>query len=152
MCKWLKDEVCVNSDCPAVADFCPVVNHPGVCRYEETDENKIECCQCKYIDKEAFKKSVEERYCLPCKAEGKDYNGCRCRACWVDDMPDEVECFQIADVTKVVRCKNCKHYLIVDEFDGGKRYMCKVNHFSYINSDGDMHYCSYGERKEDKAE
>lgn len=37
MCKWLKDEVCVNSDCPAVADFCPVVNHPGVCRYEEMD-------------------------------------------------------------------------------------------------------------------
>ena len=24
----------------AVADFCPVVNHPGVCRYEEMDENK----------------------------------------------------------------------------------------------------------------
>ena len=41
MCKWLKDEVCVNGDCPAVADFCPVVNHPGVCRYEEMDENKI---------------------------------------------------------------------------------------------------------------
>ena len=40
MCKWLKDEVCVNSDCPAVADFCPVVNYPGVCRYEEMDENK----------------------------------------------------------------------------------------------------------------
>ena len=57
-----------------------------------------------------------------------------------------------ADVAPVVRCKNCKHYLIVDEFDGGKRHMCKVNHFSYINSDGDMHYCSYGERKEDKAE
>ena len=42
MCKWLKDEVCVNSDCPAVAEFCPVVNHPGMCRYEEMDENKIE--------------------------------------------------------------------------------------------------------------
>ena len=59
---------------------------------------------------------------------------------------------QTADVAPVVRCKDCMHYLIVDEFEGGKRYMCKVNHFSYINSDGDMHYCSYGERKEDKAE
>ena len=56
------------------------------------------------------------------------------------------------DAVPVVRCKDCIHYLIVDEFEGGKRYMCKVNHFSYINSDGDMHYCSYGERKEDKAE
>ena len=55
-------------------------------------------------------------------------------------------------VAPVVRCKDCMHYLIVDEFEGGKRYMCKVNHFSYINSDGDMHYCSYGERKEGKAE
>ena len=102
MCKWLKDEVCVNSDCPAVADFCPVVNHPGVCRYEEMDENKIECWQCQYIDKEAFKKSVEERYCKPCKAEGKDRNGCLCRVCWVDDMLDEVECFRPADVAPVV--------------------------------------------------
>ena len=55
-----------------------------------------------YIDREAFKKSIEERYCLPCKAEGKDYNGCRCRACWVDDMLDEVDCFQTAaDVAPV---------------------------------------------------
>ena len=52
-----------------------------------------------------------------------------------------------ADVAPVVHCKNCTHYLIVDEFEGVKRYMCKINHFSYINSDGDMHYCSYGERK-----
>ena len=63
----------------------------------------------------------------------------------VDDIP-------AADVAQVVRCKNCTHYKIVDEFEGGKRYMCKVNHFSYINSDGDIHYCSYGERKEDKSE
>ena len=59
---------------------------------------------------------------------------------------------QTADVAPVVRCKNCMHYLIVDECEGGKRYMCKVNHCSCINSDGDMNYCSYGERKEDKAE
>lgn len=57
-----------------------------------------------------------------------------------------------ADVAPVVRCKDCKHYLIADEFEGGKRYMCEVNHFSYINSDGDMRYCSYGERKDDKHE
>lgn len=55
-----------------------------------------------YIDKAAFKKSVEERYCKPCKAEGKDHNGCWCRACCVDDMLDEVECFQSADVAPVV--------------------------------------------------
>lgn len=55
-----------------------------------------------YIDREAFKKSVEEHYCKPCKAEGKDHNGCWCRACWVDDMLDEVDCFRPADVAPVV--------------------------------------------------
>lgn len=56
-----------------------------------------------YLDKEAFKKSVEERYCKPCKADGKDHNGCWCRACWVDDMLDDVECFKpAADVAPVV--------------------------------------------------
>lgn len=62
-----------------------------------------------FINREAFKKSVEERYCNPCKAEGKDHNGCRCRSCWVDDMLDEVECFQPSDVAPVVRCKDCAH-------------------------------------------
>lgn len=55
-----------------------------------------------YIDRGTFKESVEERYCKPCKAVGKDHNGCWCRACWVDDMLDEVDCFQPADVAPVV--------------------------------------------------
>lgn len=34
-CKWMQDEICVNADCPACADYCPVANTPGVCKYEE---------------------------------------------------------------------------------------------------------------------
>ena len=37
-CKYCQDEVCVNADCPMVADFCPVVDVPGVCRFEEREE------------------------------------------------------------------------------------------------------------------
>ena len=48
----------------------------------------------------------------------------------------------------VVRCLECKNYVIVDEFEGVKRYMCLVNHFSYLDNDGDNQFCSYGERKE----
>lgn len=55
-----------------------------------------------YIDREVFKKSVEEHYCKPCKAEGKDHNGCWCRACWVYDMLDEVIDAPPADVAPVV--------------------------------------------------
>ena len=64
---------------------------------------------------------------------------------------EDIDNAPTVDAVPVVRCKDCKHYLIADEFEGGKRYMCEVNHFSYINSDGDMRYCSYGERK-DKAD
>ena len=56
-----------------------------------------------YIDREVFKKSVEEYYCKPCKADGKDHNGCWCRVCWVDDMLYEIDCFQpAADVAPVL--------------------------------------------------
>lgn len=34
-CKWCQDEICVNADCPMCADYCPVPDIPGVCRFEE---------------------------------------------------------------------------------------------------------------------
>ena len=54
-----------------------------------------------YIERETFLKDIEERYCLPCKEDGKDYNGCMCRACWVDDMLDDVIGEPAADVAPV---------------------------------------------------
>ena len=109
------------------------------------------------IDKEAFKKSVEDRYCKPCKAEGKDHIGCLCRACWVDDMLDEVECFQPTDVAPVVRCKECKYSTLPSELT--QRYgvpgtLTCHNRYSPCNrrNVGGNDFCSYGERKEDKAE
>ena len=38
-CKWMKDEFCVNSDCPMCADYCPVVNFPTVCRFEDRGDS-----------------------------------------------------------------------------------------------------------------
>lgn len=92
-----------------------------------------------YIDKEAFKKSVDERYCKPCKAEKKDHNGCWCRACWVDDMLDEVECSQPSDVVPVVRCKDCK-------YNRGSKKCLNPDSFFAVPKDDD--FCSYGERKD----
>lgn len=36
-CKWMNSEteVCVNDACPMYCDFCPVVDTPDVCRYED---------------------------------------------------------------------------------------------------------------------
>lgn len=55
-----------------------------------------------YIEREAFLKDIEERYCLPCKEAGKDHNGFMCRACWVDAMCGEVIDAPAADVAPVV--------------------------------------------------
>lgn len=55
-----------------------------------------------YIERETFLKDIEERYCLPCKDAGRDHNGCKCRACWVDDMRGEViDSEPAADVEKM---------------------------------------------------
>ena len=54
-----------------------------------------------HIDREAFLKDIEERYCLPCKEVGKDHKGCKCRACWVDDMCGEVIDAPAEDVVPV---------------------------------------------------
>ena len=54
-----------------------------------------------YIERETFLKDIEERYCLPCKEAGRDHNGCKCRACWVDDMRGDVIDEPAADVAPV---------------------------------------------------
>ncbi len=102
-----------------------------------------------YIDRGTFKKSVEERYCKPCKAEGKDHNGCWCRACWVDDMLDEVDCFQPADVAPVVRCKDCEWF--ADNNDGSWFGCWLFQTIRIIPEDAPKpdDFCSYGELKMD---
>ena len=58
-----------------------------------------------YIERETFLKDIEERYCLPCKEAGRNHNGCKCRACWVDDMCGEVIDAPAADVEPVRHAK-----------------------------------------------
>lgn len=55
-----------------------------------------------YISREAFIADCEGRYCAPCKEQGKDVNGVRCRVCWVDDMLGEVMDAPAADVAEVM--------------------------------------------------
>lgn len=58
-----------------------------------------------YIEREAFLKDIEERYCLPCEGAGKDFNGCKRRACWVSAMCDDVIDSPAADVAPVARTR-----------------------------------------------
>ena len=58
-----------------------------------------------YISRETFIADCEGWYCSPCKEQGKDANGVRCRACWVDDMLLDVSDAPAADVEPVRRGK-----------------------------------------------
>lgn len=77
-----------------------------------------------YIGRETFLKDIEKRYCLPCKDAGKDYNGCKCRACWVDDMCGEVIDAPAADVAPVVHGRwEAERYVC-----GESEFECSVCH------------------------
>lgn len=52
-CKWIADnEICVNADCPMVADYCPVPDIEGVCRYEDRGHGAqnviVRCEKCEH--------------------------------------------------------------------------------------------------------
>ena len=51
------------------------------------------------------------------------------------------------DAVPVVRCWECIYYKICDEWENGKRMLCEIHHHSYLDHDGDNHFCSYGQRK-----
>ena len=40
-CKWMKDEICVNADCPMRADYCPVPDTEGVCKFEDRTTDSV---------------------------------------------------------------------------------------------------------------
>jgi hypothetical protein len=40
-CKWYNDEFCTNGDSPCVADYCPVVEYPELCKCRELDNGEI---------------------------------------------------------------------------------------------------------------
>ena len=73
-----------------------------------------------YIEREALMRRIKEIHCAECDS----YHGVRCRACWVDDTLNYVDCEPAADVVEVVhaeweeidggyRCTNCHHAPIV---------------------------------------
>ena len=40
-CKWYNEEICTNGDSPCVADYCPVVEYPELCKHREIEEYEL---------------------------------------------------------------------------------------------------------------
>ena len=62
-------------------------------------------------------------------------------------MHEQIDSLPAANVAEVVRCRECAHYKICDEWENGKRMLCEIHHHSYLDHDGDNHFCSWGQRK-----
>ena len=52
-----------------------------------------------YIEREALMRRIKEIHCAECDS----YHGVKCRACWVDDTLDYIDCEPAADVAPVRR-------------------------------------------------
>ena len=60
-CKWYHDEFCTNGDSPCVADYCPVVEYPELCKYRElANDSQSLANEGKEFDIEIYLRSLEE--------------------------------------------------------------------------------------------
>ena len=64
-----------------------------------------------------------------------------------DMIEDCIEGTPTISAVSVVRCRECIYYKICDEWENGKRMLCEIHHHSYLDHDGDNHFCSWGQRK-----
>ena len=90
-----------------------------------------------YIERETFLKDIEERYCLPCKEAGRDHNGCKCRACWVDDMRGDVIDAPSADVAPVVHGR----WIEQEKYTFGVMYDCSICGDRILDNGHSWNYC-----------
>lgn len=105
-----------------------------------------------YIDREKLISDIKIRYCKPCEDKGRDYKYTKCRACWVDDMIDEIEDASTAEVVEVKHGKPIvknrpeiyEVYKPFPERINGNPVYAKEFHFT---SDNSIMYCySCGKR------
>lgn len=130
-----------------------------------THEEAWEQIENDIISRDALMEQLDERYCKPCQSRKEDYNGVRCRSCWVDDAVGEIEDAPSADrpitsgyiaddkevppytTTSAVSadrptCIDCTHWFEDGSYHAGWG-LCNV-HDSEWDKTG---YCSYAERK-----
>ncbi len=50
-CKYYSDEFCTNDSSPCVADYCPVVQYPELCKYREQEDDSAIRKKVEYIVK-----------------------------------------------------------------------------------------------------
>lgn len=67
-CKWYDDEFCTNAKSPCVADYCPVVEYPELCKHREFDKD----INVRSKDDEEIVKGLENWILHDCTAKPQD--------------------------------------------------------------------------------
>lgn len=102
------------------------------------------------IDANARIEEIRKAYCTNCD----NYDGVRCRSCWVDDGIGFLEDAPTVDAVEVVRCKKCAHCtvtsdgMVCDRALPTKRmedyYIYGSTILALVKPDD---FCSHGERR-----
>lgn len=127
-CKCMQDEICVNADCPMYADYCPVPDTEGLCRFEDRGDENAE-----YIERETIYADFEK-----CNAENPKWTPNRVKSL-IARQP-------AADVAPVVHCCDCKHLSVYNTKD--VYAWCRKIGFTFLpfETDTRTHFCGFGER------
>lgn len=99
-----------------------------------------------YIEKETVEKEIKRKLfgnCSFCAVSATCYSrkGTH-RNCWT--MPK----FSVSDAVEVVRCKDCRRCLDMQNPNTAGRLMCNITMFEVQGND----FCSFGERRTNDAE
>lgn len=78
-CKWYNDEICTNDKSPCVADYCPVVEYPELCKHSGFDKD----INVRSEDDEGILQKVEycisrDGFCDGCKYSTETYKASNC--------------------------------------------------------------------------
>lgn len=96
-----------------------------------------------YIDCMKLIADMEKRYCEPCVANKKDYNGAGCRACWVNDAIGEVDDAPTIDAVCVVHGKWVE-YPRAHYFKGSNcKYTVPHRKANLFNGKREYNYCPH---------
>ena len=86
-----------------------------------------------YIEREALMRRIKEIHCAECNS----YHGVRCRACWVDDTLDYIDCEPAADVATVRRGRWVEN----GKYTFGIMYDCSLCENRILDNGHHWNYC-----------
>lgn len=128
-CKWYNDEFCTNDKSPCVADYCPVVEYPDLCKHRETEVDK---------DINVRSKTEEKRKKI---LANRVYSDATLNRWKKEDLIEQIRILEhnwaAAEESLNIQAKNCEMLLKQTEKDTAKEII------KWIKRNGILEYGGY---------